>query len=141
MHLIVCLDDNNGMAFNHRRQTRDRELIRKMLDTVNGNPIWMSPYSYKMFLDAPEGAVIPNENYLEEAGEGDFCFAELENLEEIMHKVKSLIIFRWNRVYPADTWLPVDLSSWRKYFSEDFEGSSHEKITKEMYVKNDENNE
>ena len=58
MHLIVCLDDNNGMAFNHRRQTRDRELTRKMLDTVNGNPIWMSPYSYKMFLDAPEGAVI-----------------------------------------------------------------------------------
>lgn len=141
MHLIMCLDNNNGMAFNHRRQTRDRLLNKKMIETVNGNPIWMSPYSHKMFLDAPEGTVIASENYLSEAGADDFCFVELEDLAEIMPKVKSLIIFRWNRVYPADTWFPDDLSSWRKYFSEDFEGSSHEKITKEMYVRNDENKE
>lgn len=30
MHLVLCLDDNNGMAFNGRRQSRDRELTRQM---------------------------------------------------------------------------------------------------------------
>ena len=32
MTLIVCLDDKNGMAFNHRRQSQDRLLRRRVLE-------------------------------------------------------------------------------------------------------------
>ena len=34
MNLIVCLDDKNGMAFNGRRQSRDRLLTEDLLQTV-----------------------------------------------------------------------------------------------------------
>ena len=105
MNLIVCLDDNNGMAFNERRQSRDRTLTRKMIEMLNGHRVWMSPASAKMFLDAPDGIV------------------------------QSITVFRWNRVYPADLIFPIDLSAWRKFYTEDFEGSSHEIITREMYVR------
>ena len=27
MQIIVCLDTKNGMMFNHRRQSRDREVL------------------------------------------------------------------------------------------------------------------
>lgn len=27
MKIIVCIDDKNGMMFNHRRQSKDREEI------------------------------------------------------------------------------------------------------------------
>ena len=33
MRLIVCLDDKNGMAFNHRRQSRDRIVTEKIEET------------------------------------------------------------------------------------------------------------
>ena len=140
MHLIVCLDDNNGMAFNGRRHSRDRLLTRKILETANGIPIWMSQYSSKMFLDAPEGAVIADDEYLEKAGPHGFCFVETADLTSLQSQVSSVIVFRWNRVYPADLWFPIDLmDGWKKYYSEDFQGSSHDKITKEMYIRNEEN--
>lgn len=34
MTLILCLDDENGMMFNHRRQSRDRVLISEMLSHI-----------------------------------------------------------------------------------------------------------
>ena len=138
MHLVVCLDNNNGMAFNGRRQSRDRELTRQMISMMNGNPLRMSPYSAKMFLDAPEGAVITSDDYLTNAGPQDFCFAETDDLTGFMKQVGSIIVFRWSRVYPADLWFPDVLSDWRKFFTSEFAGSSHEKITKEIYVRNEE---
>lgn len=32
MKLIVCMDDKNGMAFNHRRQSRDRVLAERIME-------------------------------------------------------------------------------------------------------------
>ena len=34
MILIVCIDDNKGMMFNHRRQSQDGVLRRHILDMV-----------------------------------------------------------------------------------------------------------
>ena len=46
---MVCVDDNLGMAFNHRRQSQDRVLRRKMLERTAGRPLWMSPYSCLLY--------------------------------------------------------------------------------------------
>gem|GEM_PF-5722604 len=40
MDVFVCLDDRNGMLFNHRRQSRDREVIR---DVLGGPALLHSP--------------------------------------------------------------------------------------------------
>ena len=40
MKLIVCMDDKNGMAFNHRRQSRDRVLAKRIMElTENANAL------------------------------------------------------------------------------------------------------
>ena len=50
-------------------------------------------------------------------------------------KIDTFILFRWNRDYPADFFFKVDLSQWNLISTEDFEGTSHEKITMEVYEK------
>ncbi len=36
MTVIVCLDNANGMMFNHRRQSRDANVVKDILKTING---------------------------------------------------------------------------------------------------------
>lgn len=36
MTVIVCLDNANGMLFNHRRQSRDANVVKDILKTING---------------------------------------------------------------------------------------------------------
>ena len=126
MKLIVCLDDNNGMMFNKRRQSRDRVLIENALELCKGEKIYINEYSAKLF---PENTVEMFEN-IEQIG-NSFCFAEDFNVNE--EHVDEIIVYKWNRVYPADTYFNIDLKNWNLIESVDFEGSSHEKITREIY--------
>ena len=36
MTVIVCLDNANGMMSNHRRQSRDANVVKDILKTING---------------------------------------------------------------------------------------------------------
>ena len=70
---------------------------------------------------------------LEKAEEEDFCFVEGENLAGYEGKITEIVLYKWNRDYPADVFFEVDLSKWRLEERKDFSGYSHEKITKEIY--------
>ena len=61
MHLIVCVDDRDGMSFCGRRLSRDRELIAHILKLTAGRKLWMSAYSAKMF---PDADVMEDESFL-----------------------------------------------------------------------------
>ena len=74
-----------------------------------------------------------SENYLEEAGVQDLCFVEKEPLATYFDKIDECIVFKWNRVYPADQHLDIDISKMTKVQEEEFVGFSHEKITMEVY--------
>ena len=51
---IVCLDQEDGLLFNGRRQSRDRVVTKKILSMTEGKPLWMSAYSRRIFPeDAP----------------------------------------------------------------------------------------
>ena len=51
---IVCLDQEDGLLFNGRRQSRDRVVTEKILLMTEGKPLWMSAYSRRIFPeDAP----------------------------------------------------------------------------------------
>ena len=126
MKLIVCLDDNNGMMFNKRRQSRDRVLIENVLEFCKGEKLYTNEYSAKLF---PENTVEIFEN-IEQIGIS-FCFAEDFTVNE--EYVDEIIVYKWNRLYPADTYFNIDLENWSLIESVDFEGSSHEKITREIY--------
>lgn len=132
MILIVCLDDQNGMAFNHRRQSRDRVLIDRIESLAVGGKLWMAPYSQKLFTSEN---IVASTDYLSEAGVGDYCFAELDDVKPYEEQIQKAIVFRWNRHYPSDLKFGINLSNWRLVASEEFPGSSHEKITMEVYEK------
>ena len=36
MKIIVCVDNQNGMMFNHRRQSQDRVLRKRILELTGG---------------------------------------------------------------------------------------------------------
>lgn len=129
MILIVCVDNNDGMMFNKRRQSRDRVLIERIKCITEGKSLWMNSYSAPLF----GNGVCVDEAFQSKAAEGEFCFVENERpLEE---KAEKVILYKWNRDYPADMYFNIDLSVWRLAASTGFEGYSHEKITEEIYVK------
>ena len=136
MKIIVCLDDKNGMMFGNRRQSRDVAVTEKVISMVMDNKIWMDSYSAKLFADYSEKTQI-NDMFLENADDGDFCFVENRSVSQYLDKIDQIIVFRWNRHYPADQHFDVDLNEnkWKIVETEDFSGKSHEKITMEIYVK------
>ena len=58
MKIIVCIDDKNGMMFNHRRQSKDREVRRDMLSYIGQHRLWMNEYSRKQIEVVPKDAQI-----------------------------------------------------------------------------------
>ena len=132
MKLIVCLDDHGGMLFNHRRQSQDRILQADLLAMTQGTHLYMNAYSARQFEFAPEITVVDSPE--EAAGPGDWCFAEDRPLSGCASKIEELVVYRWNRSYPADRYFDLSLDTWHLAVSAEFAGSSHEKITKEIYV-------
>ena len=134
MKLIVCLSDDGGMMFNHRRQSRDRILIADMIHHIQNTPLWVSPYSVALFpRDCPSLRVAPNP--VEAAGENDYCFVEDTPLPQSLADTNEIIIYRWNRLYPSDVFFDCDTSAFSPAESNEFVGSSHDNITKEIWKK------
>ena len=132
MNVIVCIDNLNGMLFNSRRQSRDRNQIADMFSLVNDAPLYIQSFSAKLLADT--SAVI-KDDCLETAGNGTYCFIESSSIVNHIDRIENLVVYRWNRDYPADFYFDVDLSDWDCVDRVDFEGFSHEKITREIYRK------
>lgn len=137
MILIVAVDDNNGMMFNKRRQSQDRVLRKHILSLSSQSRLWINHYTEKQF--AQDGIFAEHLNvddaFLNEAAPGEYCFVEDVSVAQYEKWVEKIILFRWNRKYPGDFHFDIDLSSgaWKLTSTEDFPGSSHEKITMEVY--------
>lgn len=135
MTVFACVDKNNGIMFNHRRQSQDREVRRRIEEEAASGRLYMSPYSARQWKDSlPQNAVV-DENFLAKAGADDFCFVEDKDLVPFEDKICRLVLFRWDRVYPKDTSLPVQLSEWNLDAAEEFDGYSHPGITREVFVR------
>ena len=126
MKLIVCLDDNKGMMFNNRRQSRDRVLIENVLELCKNDKLYTNEYSAKLF---PENTV----EIVDSVDVKGYYFAE--NIIPDENLVEEIIVYKWNKVYPADVHFNIDLKNWKLTETVDFEGSSHEKITREIYMR------
>lgn len=134
MIAVVCLDDGNGMMFNGRRQSRDRVVTERIAALAAGKKLWMNKYTAGLF----EGMDVPKqvrEDFLSAAKAGDLCVVENKGLTAVLDRLEKLIVFRWNRKYPADFWLDVNLGGWKLAEVQEFPGNSHEKISQEIYVK------
>ena len=135
MNIIVCLDDKNGMMFNKRRQSQDKLLRSDIKELVKSKILYMNNYSYKLYKDIDDGNIKVYEDFLKECNENDFCLVEDKSLYKYIDKINTIVIYNWNRIYPADLHFDIDLNnnSWELMNESEFEGSSHEKITKKIY--------
>lgn len=133
MNVIVCVDDSLGMLFNNRRQSRDSVLINRVIDMCDKSRLWIGEFSRSLFSTFDCPIMIINDNFLNEAVVGDYCFVENVHLTPIIDKIEKLIVYKWNRSYPSDFQLDIDLSKWSLISSNAFKGSSHEEITMEVY--------
>lgn len=132
MIIAACIDDKGGMLFNRRRQSQDRVLRQNLVQEASGRPLWMNSYSAKQFSEFPE-AIRTAEDFPQQAGVGELCFFEDTDPAPYIEEAEAVILYKWNRHYPSDRWFPLPLEGWRLVRTEEFPGSSHELITKEVY--------
>lgn len=132
MILLACVDDNFGMLFNHRRQSQDRALREYMASRTAGHKLWMNSYSRKQFDDTAQ--ILVDDDFLDKAGPGDYCFVENTPILPHASRIERIILYRWNRVYPSDVSFDLPLTGWTLTETNEFPGSSHKKITEEIYT-------
>lgn len=136
MTIIVCVDDNNGMLFHNRRQSRDSVLYKHIIEMTKGKKLFMNDYSAKLFSDEQKEHIVVQNNFLEIASENDYCFVENTELSNYQNNIQEIVLYRWNRVYPADTYFqfPLDKNKWKLQKTTDIKGNSHDVITEEVYT-------
>ena len=134
MTLFVCVDDEMGVGFNNRRQSKDRILRARMLARAAERDLFVSEYTARQFEEGETGYTV-SEKPERKAKRGDFIFAEDRDIP--LRKINTLVLYRWNRLYPADRYFSFDAAREGFVLTEtvDFVGSSHEKITEEVYVR------
>lgn len=124
--LYICLDDRNGLRFNRRRQSRDSAVLEDIRNRLTG-PLGIGACSETLIREAK----IP---YVLNPDSAHF-FAEDVPSEKLLEKTETIVIYRWNRLYPSDVKWEPDLAALGFYLREtsDFPGTSHGKITREVY--------
>ncbi len=134
MTVIVCIDNARGMLFNKRRQSKDEYLIDDIRRLANGKMVYISPFSEKLLnrYSLPFKAL---DNPLDGRERDDIVFIENIPLKEYIEDIDRLIVYKWNRDYPADLYLDIDTKNdgFKIKSRREFAGKSHEKITREDY--------
>ncbi|MBR3692466.1 MAG: hypothetical protein IKL89_07205 [Clostridia bacterium] len=131
MTVFLCLDANNGMRFNGRRQSRDRGQRADMLRLAGARRIYMRGEAAKLFLSLPVN-VVPTEDFSRVPAEACAFVERAEDLSCL--RPEEVVIYRWGCCYPADEFLPCAyLAGYVLVDRTEITGSSHEKISVEVY--------
>ena len=131
MNIIVCLDSKNGMMFNKRRQSRDRAIYERIISLIGDSKLWINKYSKPLFENC--GVEIAD-NCVAKAGANDYAFVENVDVIPYSDGINKIIVYRWNKTYPADTFFPeILLDGKTKTSVAEFEGNSHNIIFEEIY--------
>lgn len=132
MKIIVCVDINKGMMFHQRRQSQDRVLREKILKITDC--LYMNTYSSLLWKNHHLEMIV-DDHFLRKAKDDDYCFVENESLKEYQDDIDEIILFCWNKEYPADFYLDINFNEFQLVSQEDFIGSSHDSITQMIYRK------
>lgn len=135
--LIACVDDAMGMMFHQRRLSQDKRVLEDVELVCDGADLWIAPYSEKLFKGYNIQLKI-SEEFLALCGGRDFCFLEDRKIEGHEERMSEIILYRWNRKYPSDLYLNLDWDKWKLGGQTEFQGNSHEKITKQFYIRREE---
>lgn len=134
MTFYICLDDRNGMLFNHRRQSRDAAVLADIRDSLE-DVLTVEPFSESLVAQAGIPYVLAPENWEDLCPQAHF-FLET-GPKTAADLADRIVLYRWNRRYPGDVFWNADLTELGFSLAEtsEFPGKSHEVITKEVYVR------
>ncbi len=130
MKIIICLDDNNGMLFNNRRQSRDSAVLEDVFANLGSEQLNIFPFSQKLFADFNDKVSVCSS-----LAENNVYFIEDIDIKPYESQIKEIVVYKWNRVYPADFYCEIDFSAFNAVSQTELHGSSHEKITKIIYCR------
>ena len=130
MTIIACVDVRRGMAFNGRRQSRDSVVYKDIARIADGEKIGMDERSEMLFADTDARIVTGRR-----AEKQDIYFLEFASTCSCAPKADRIILYHWNRHYPADMHFEVPMDGFKFESAEDIIGTSHEKITREVYIR------
>lgn len=135
MNIILCLDNNNGMMFNKRRQSQDKNLRENIKELTKNNFLHMNNYSYNLYKDIDNNNIIVSDDFLDDYKENDFYLVENTSLIPYYNKINELIIYRWNRDYPSDSIFDDKFlnNNFKLIETINFKGISHDKITRDIF--------
>ena len=150
MKLILCVDDRLGYSFNHRRQSSDlcmrQDMVRRLGDGFDD--IFINAHTERSLLK--DGCFGPREAkrrlehparsgraFLEDAADADgWAFVENVEVKGLWHRVDEILLYIWDKRYPADYSFPKELlSSFVLTEETRFPGKSHDVIRLEHYVR------
>lgn len=132
MIFIFTLDDTNATQFCGKRQSKDRVVAKDILEFIDSGPIYIKEKTASFFKDEANFIFVNNfENVPEDA----ICFAEEVISKELLDKAEFIVVYRWNRQYPSLVKDRLNLTDYTKEIIKEFKGSSHDKITVEIYKK------
>ncbi|MBQ0037938.1 MAG: ribonuclease Z [Clostridiales bacterium] len=134
MKLIICWSSNKGIAFHHRRVSRDAAVIADIETLLCGKNLLIHPSSLALF-DGSNIALTCQESFLSDAGAEDFVFVESDAYLPFEDDIDQIISYNWNRDYPADTYFRMDLSAFEQTESVAFAGHSHENIQRDIWTR------
>ena len=145
MKIVFVLDQKNGIMFNHRRQSFDQVIIKKVVEGVNGveGRLWVSDYSKELFASYDVNTMPLEEFDLSKANEKDFVFVENVDIDlEAMIADKEMLVelnfYRWDKVYPSDkkmTFTKELLDAFVVKDSYEMSGETHDVISVEVWNK------
>lgn len=122
--------------FNNRRLSSDKCITDDIEKFAKTSRVIVTPYSHKLFSERSN--VMVNNDPLAVASNNDYCFVEDSDINKCLSKVTEIIMFKWNRDYPYDKTLSMNLDNWKLVSHADFAGNSHEKISKDVFLRKDE---
>lgn len=130
MIVFACVDDNFGLCFNKRRQSRDKTVYERIYEIIGDKKLYITDFSKDLFNE--DKVLIKKEAFVSD-NEDAFFFIENEIPQNLV-KAEKIILFFWNRNYPHDFKfaLPDCFKEVNRY---EFKGNSHDKITEITYEK------
>ena len=147
MIIIVCVDNNNGIAFNGRRQSQDATVCQDIARLADGHKLWATHYGSKLFRDNETSEIRHLEICVADdpmtmAKDEEFVFLDADMPSEdtiTQYRPEAFIIYHWNTTYPADRKLNINRlikSQQERYPSfhsiHTLHGEVHETITREI---------
>lgn len=130
MQIALCVDNRNGFTFQGRRLSRDRAQQEDLLTLCGGKPLRIAHCSAALFSWAGSRVAVEEDPL---SGFDSLCF--LEDRLPSPDQVEELVLYCWNRDYPADVRLTWDLGLFQVADRRDFPGTSHGAITRTIYVR------